>query len=116
MGRLHVAVAVDSGISCAENLAEVIETVLVTARGVVVAREGVASPEHDHFGPLLEHVNLLRAVVLRHERCVFRHRPRLVFARIVGFELLVLRDDGVGELGALVVEDTCHLGPALHER
>ena len=89
---------------------------LVSARGVVVAREGIASPQHYHLRTLLEHVNLLRRVVLRLERGVLRHCPRLVLTRIVGLELLVLGHNRVLKHGAFVVENAGHLGPALHQR
>ena len=88
---------------------------LVSARGVVVAREGIASPQHHHLRTLFEHIDLLRRVVLRLERGVLCHGPCLVLTRIVGLELLVLSHYRVLKHGAFVVEYADHLGPAFHQ-
>ena len=47
-------------ITRAQNLTHILQGVLVAARGVVVARESIASPQYDHLWTLLEHVHLLR--------------------------------------------------------
>ena len=103
-------------IASTQNLTHILQRVLVSARGVVVARESVASPQHYHLRTLFEHIHLLRRVVLRLKRGVLSHCPRLVLTRIVGLELLILCHDGVLKHGALVVKHTRHLSPALHQR
>ena len=72
-GRLHVLVAVDAWIAGTQNLAHVVEGVLVATGCVIVARESIASPENNHLGTLLQHVDFLRAVVLADKRGVLGH-------------------------------------------
>ena len=88
----------------------------MAARRVIVTRESIASPQHHHLRTLFEHIHLLRRVVLRLEGRILRHCPSLVFAGIVGLELLILSDDFILKHGALVVKHTGHLGSALHQR
>ena len=43
-GWLHVLVTIDAGIARAQYLAQVFQTMFVPTRGVVMARESIASP------------------------------------------------------------------------
>ena len=88
----------------------------VSARGVVMAREGIASPQHYHLRTLLEHIHLLRRVILRLKGGVLCHRPSLVLTWVVGFELFVLCDDLILEHCTFIVKHTGHLCSALHQR
>ena len=54
----------NSWITRTQNLAHILKGVLMSTRGIVVAREGIASPQHHHLWTLLEHIYLLRRVVL----------------------------------------------------
>ena len=113
---LHVCIAIDTRITRAQNLAHVIQSMLVATRSVVMARESIASPQHHHLRTLLQHIHFLRRVILRLERSVLSHRPRLVLTRIVGLEPLVLSHNTVLKLNAFVVKHTCHFSTAFHQR
>ena len=112
---LRVLVAVHTGRTGAEDFAHVVDGVLVTARRVVLHREGIARPKHDHFRACGQHIDTLRTVELTLVGGVFGHFPRLVFAGEIFGKLLVLRHDGVLKHVFAVVVDAHHLGATLEE-
>ena len=123
--RLHIAsdrVAAISSlnhnawITCTQDFTHILKGVLMATRGVVMAREGIASPQHYHLRTLLEHIHLLRRVILRLKGGVLCHRPSLVLTWVVGFELFVLCDDLILEHCTFIVKHTGHLCSALHQR
>ena len=42
--RLHITVAIDTGITRAQDLTHILQGMLMTARRIIMAREGIASP------------------------------------------------------------------------
>ena len=81
----------------------------VAAGRIVLTGEGIAGPIDDDVGVDGQHVPFAGAVVAALEGRVLRHGPCLLG------ELLVLRDDGVGEHRSLVVEYADDLCPTFEQ-
>ena len=102
------------GESGAQDFAVIFQRMEVAAGRIVVPGESVAGPEHDHVGALFQHVLNVGRHVLGAEIRLLGGLPGLVLAREVALELLVLGDDALHRVLA-VVEDARHFGPALHQ-
>jgi hypothetical protein len=90
--------------------------VLVSARCIILRREGIACPEDDHLGACSEHIGALRAIELTLVGRVSGPLPGLIFAWEVFGELLVLRDDRVREEVLAIVVDAHYLSATLQKR
>ena len=113
-GRLDVAFAVYTGVTCTEDGAHVLDGMLMAAGRIVLAREGVARPKDDHLRPGSQHVDGVATVELGREGGVRRLCPSLVFAREVEAPDLVARLE-LGDVGLLVVVNRCNLGAPLRD-
>ena len=110
---LHICLSVYAWTSRTQNLPQIFNTMPVSARRIVFAREGISVPNNYYFGAHFQYIFLLRPVVEAFKSSVFRHGPRLIFPWEIFGELFVLRNYRVVHLNASIIEHACNFGSAL---